>query len=73
MKTLFRSVGFSPAIAEPLEFIQFVCDHLPALHVELPLEPPTDTRPVVIFTDADGKKRNRSGTRPPSGHVGFVV
>jgi hypothetical protein len=71
MKTFFRSVGFSPAIAEPLEFIQFVCDHLPAL--ELPLEPPTDTRPVVIFTDADGKKRNRSGTRPQSGHVGFVV
>jgi len=66
-----RLTEITTDIAESLEFIQFVCDHLPAL--ELPLEPPTDTRPVIIFTDAEGKKRNRSGTRPPSGHVGFVV
>jgi hypothetical protein len=55
-------------IEDSLEFIIMVCDKLPAL--ELPVEPRDDS-PVVIFTDAEGKKRR--GLRPPSGHVGFLV
>ena len=55
-------------IADSVEFIHFVCDNLPAL--EIPLLPST-LDPVVIFTDAEGKKR--SGARAPSGHLGFVV
>ena len=58
----------TPEIEESLEFISFVCDHLPPL--ELPLLPFTGER-VVIFTDAEGKKRKKG--RPPSGHAGFVV
>ena len=56
-------------LADSLEFIAFVCKHLPPL--ELPLMPTTDTRKVVVFTDAEGKKRR--GARPPSGHMGFLV
>jgi len=53
---------------DSLEFIEFVCDHMPPL--ELPLLPPSGEK-VVVFTDAEGKKRK--GKRPPQGHVGFVV
>ena len=58
----------TPEIEESLEFISYVCDHLPPL--ELPLLPFTGER-VVIFTDAEGKKRKKG--RAPSGHAGFVV
>ena len=53
---------------DSLEFIEFVCDHMPPL--SLPLLP-DGGKPVVIFTDAEGKKRK--GGRAPSGHIGFVV
>jgi hypothetical protein len=56
-------------IADALEFIEFVAGSLPAL--EIPLVPSEDRRKVVIFTDAEGKKRK--GRRPPTGHLGFVV
>jgi hypothetical protein len=59
----------TPDIADALEFISFVCTHLPPL--ELPLFPSSDRRKVVIFTDAEGKQRK--GNRPPTGHLGFVV
>ena len=55
-------------LKDSLEFIEFVCDHMPALQIPLL---PNDTRPVVVFTDAEGKKRK--GNRAPTGHVGFVV
>lgn len=55
-------------LEDSLEFISFLADHLPA--TELPLLP-VESKAVVIFTDAEGKKRK--GSRPPTGHVGFVV
>ena len=48
--------------------IEFVCDYLPPL--EIPLLP-SKLDPVVIFTDAEGKKRDSQGA--PTGHLGFVV
>ena len=56
------------SLRESLEFIMFVCDALPP--IELPTLPPTSEK-VVVFTDAEGRKRK--GNRPPSGHLGFVV
>jgi hypothetical protein len=56
-------------IDESLDFIRFLCDHLPPL--ELPLVRTTDTRKVVVFTDAEGKKRSKR--HGPTGHLGFVV
>jgi hypothetical protein len=61
--------AITPDIADALEFIEFVTGSLPAL--EIPLVPSEDKRKVVIFTDAEGKKRD--GRRPPTGHLGFVV
>ena len=61
-------VDIDDELRDSLEFIEFVCDHMPPL--QLPLLP-DDSRPVVVFTDAEGKKRK--GGRDPSGHVGFVV
>ena len=58
----------TPDIADSLEFVSFLADHLPA--TELPLMPDTSA-PVVIFTDAEGKKRKPN--RAPTGHIGFVV
>lgn len=60
--------GLTPEIIESLDFISYTCDKLPP--VELPALPVTGER-VVIFTDAEGKKRR--GARPPEGHLGFVV
>ena len=60
--------SLTPEILEALEFISYTCDKLPP--VELPALPITGER-VVIFTDAEGKKRR--GARPPEGHLGFVV
>ena len=56
-------------LLDSLEFIDFVCDHLPPF--EMPLTPST-LDPVVIFTDAEGKSRLNSDDIP-SGHLGFVV
>ena len=55
-------------LEDSLEFIDFVCDHMPPLALQLV---PDDARPVVIFTDAEGKRRK--GGRAPSGHLGFVA
>jgi hypothetical protein len=55
-------------LRDSLEFIKLVCDKLPP--VRLPLLPTSGDR-VVIFTDAEGKKRR--GGRAPSGHLGFTV
>ena len=57
-----------PYLRDSLEFVSFVCDRLPAL--TLPILPPAGDK-VVVFTDAEGKKRR--GDRIPSGHVGYVV
>ena len=54
---------------ESLEFIEFACDALPP--VRLPLLPSTSRNKVVVFTDAEGKKRR--GDQAPTGHLGFVV
>ena len=63
-----HSSGLTAELADSIEFIEFVCDALPP--VELPLEP-CSLDPVVIFTDAEGKKRD--GHVLPTGHLGFVV
>ena len=55
-------------LGESLAFVEFACDHLPALR--LPAMP-TRRDAVVVFTDAEGKKRR--GSRGPTGHMGFVV
>jgi hypothetical protein len=60
--------AITPDVEDSLEFISFLADHLPA--TELPLLP-VESAAVVIFTDAEGKKRK--GPIPPAGHVGFVV
>ena len=60
--------ALSTELKDSLEFIEFVCDNLPPL--EIPLLP-SKLDPVVIFTDAEGKKRQ--GSRAPTGHLGFVV
>ena len=58
----------TPAVKDSLEFIEYLTEALPA--IALPLVP-SDLRPVVIFSDAEGKKRTRS--KAPTGHLGFVV
>ena len=63
-----RRSDITPELDDSLEFVEFVCDHLPA--AELPVLPAT-RKAVIIFTDAEGKKRR--GPRLPSGHIGFVV
>ena len=55
-------------LADSVEFIDFLCDHLPPL--ELPLLP-SELEKVVIFSDAEGKQRD--GEEAPSGHLGAVV
>jgi hypothetical protein len=55
-------------LRDSLEFIRFLCDELPPM--ELPLLPSRKEK-VVIFTDAEGKKR--SGRKLPTGHLGFTV
>ena len=55
-------------IADSIDFIEFVCNSLPAYRIPLL---PSKLDPVVIFTDAEGKKRQ--GEVAPSGHLGFVV
>ena len=57
----------TPMLRDSLEFIEFVTKALPAF--ALPLMP-SDLTPVVIFTDAEGKKRTK--TKEPSGHLGLV-
>jgi len=64
-----HSTGITDEIADSLEFVELVCDKLPP--VELPLLPHSGKDKIVIFTDAEGKKRKKN--RPPSGHVGFVL
>jgi hypothetical protein len=60
--------GFTPDLLDSLEFISFLTDNLPP--TQLPLLPDTSP-PVIIFTDAEGKKRK--GKKAPTGHIGFVV
>jgi hypothetical protein len=60
--------AITPELAESLDFIEFACDYLPPLSLSVM---PNSDRPVVVFVDAEGKKR--SGASPPSGHLGFVV
>ena len=55
-------------LEDSIEFIEFLCDYLPPL--ELPLIP-SELDKVVIFSDAEGKKRD--GEDAPSGHLGAVV
>ena len=55
-------------LEDSIEFIEFLCDYLPPL--ELPLIP-SELDKVVIFSDAEGKKRD--GDDAPSGHLGAVV
>ena len=55
-------------IADSLEFIELVCEKLPA--TTLPTLPSRKPK-VVIFTDAEGSKRE--GNIAPAGHLGFVV
>jgi hypothetical protein len=63
-----RDASLSADLADSLEFLQYACEHLPPM--ELPLMP-ASADAVVVFVDAEGKKRK--GARPPEGHVGFVV
>ena len=60
--------AITTAIEESLEFIDFLMVNMPAMHVPLA---PDDSQPVIIFTDAEGKQR--SGSSPPTGHLGFTV
>ena len=55
-------------IRDSVEFIEYLCDELPP--IEMPLIP-SDLDAVVIFTDAEGKKRSSNSL--PTGHLGFVV
>jgi hypothetical protein len=55
-------------LKDSLEFIRFLCDELPPM--ELPLMTSRKEK-VVIFTDAEGKKRR--GKKLPSGHLGFTI
>ena len=63
-----RAVGMTGDLLESLEFISFACDHLPPLTLSVL---PGASQKVVVFVDAEGKKRSASA--PPSGHLGFVV
>ena len=57
-------------LLEALEFVDFACDALPPIRLAtLPDTNKSDR--VVVFVDAEGKQRK--GSRPPSGHLGFVV
>ena len=58
----------SQELVDSLDFIKFACDNLPPM--ELPLLP-TSRQKIVVFVDAEGKKRK--GSSPPSGHLGFLV
>jgi len=58
----------TPELQESLEFIEFLADHLPP--TEVPLLP-DQSDPVIIFTDAEGKRRNHR--QAPTGHIAFVV
>ena len=60
--------ALTPELQDSLEFIEYLTEALPA--IALPTVP-SDVRPVVIFTDAEGKKR--TSTKAPTGHLGFVV
>jgi len=64
----------TPALYDSLDFIQYACENLPP--VKLPLLPPRNAK-VVVFVDAEGKRRPRGrgsdSEARPSGHVGFVV
>ena len=53
---------------DSLEFIAFACDALPPMRLSVL---PMTTQKVVVFVDAEGKKRK--GSRPPTGHLGFVI
>jgi hypothetical protein len=64
-KSISRLTG---DLRDSLEFIDYVCDHLPPLR--LPLLPSSGEK-VVIFTDAEGKQRD--GPTRPSGHLGFTI
>ena len=59
----------SDDLRDSVEFLEYACEHLPPM--VLPVLPSTAKR-VVVFVDAEGKRRRRDGTMP-SGHVGFVV
>jgi len=73
-KQFSESTEITPEIADSLDFIAYACEHLPPIN--LPLLLPNNAR-VVVFVDAEGKRRprGRGGVSPPipSGHVGFVV
>ena len=51
-------------LTESLEFIEFLADHMPATRIPLM---PDQRDPIIIFTDAEGKKRKNG--RAPSGHL----
>ena len=56
-------------LQDSLDFVRYAADHLPPM--EMLVSTPSTSERVVVFVDAEGKKR--AGTSPPSGHVGFVV
>jgi hypothetical protein len=55
-------------LRDSVEFVHYVCDALPPL--QLPLLPSAKEK-VVIFSDAEGKRR--MGGQAPTGHLGAVV
>ena len=55
-------------LSDSVEFLEYACEHLPPMHI--PVLPPDEGK-VVVFVDAEGKKRK--GSRAPTGHIGFVV
>lgn len=63
-----RQHEIDPEIADSLDFIELVCDDMPPTTLQAM---PSERKPVVIFTDAEGSQRD--GDRAPSGHLGFVV
>ena len=62
------AVHLSGDLRDSLEFIAFACDYLPPMQLSVL---PMTTQKVVVFVDAEGKKRK--GARPPTGHLGFVI
>ena len=63
-----HSSALTTELRDSLEFIELLTRTMPP--TVLPLTP-SDLEPVVIFTDAEGKKRTKN--RGPTGHLGFVV
>jgi len=53
---------------DSMEFVRLLCDIMPNCRIPIFR---SDAAPIIIFTDAEGKKRK--GNQAPSGHIGFKV